>query len=61
MYLNNPDASPDTDPTPENGYAGSYYIFGHGGCYGGEGHCEVTPRRRTTPDPRTRCRRPARS
>jgi tyrosinase len=51
VYLNNPDAGPDTDPTPENGYAGSYYIFGHGGCYGGEGHCEVAPRAPYDPRP----------
>jgi hypothetical protein len=51
IYLNNPDAGPDTDTTPENGYAGSYYIFGHGGCYGGEGHCEVAPRAPYDPRP----------
>ena len=44
VYLNNGDAGPDTEPTPENGYAGSYYVFGHGGCYGDQGHCDVVPR-----------------
>lgn len=51
VYLNNPDADADTDPSAENGYAGSYYIFGHGGCYGGEGHCEVVPRAPYDPRP----------
>jgi tyrosinase len=26
-------------------YVGSYFIFGHGGCFGDEGHCDV-PRER---------------
>jgi tyrosinase len=40
IYLDNPDATAATgreDPT----YAGSFTIFGHGGCFGDEGHCEV--------------------
>ena len=28
----------------EAGHAGSFAIFGHGGCYGGEGHCDVVER-----------------
>jgi tyrosinase len=43
VYLNNPEASADTgydDPS----YAGSYHIFGHGGCLGDPGHCDVKPR-----------------
>jgi tyrosinase len=44
VYVNNPDADGDTERTPENGYAGSFYVFGHGGCYGDEGHCDVKPR-----------------
>jgi hypothetical protein len=50
VFVNNPDADPATDTTIENGYAGSYYIFGHGGCFGDEGHCDVQPR--STYDPR---------
>jgi hypothetical protein len=50
VFVNNPDADSDTDTTIENGYAGSYYIFGHGGCFGDEGHCDVQPR--STYDPR---------
>jgi hypothetical protein len=45
VYLNNPQAGPDTDRSAEAGYAGSYFIFGHGGCLGDEGHCDVLPRR----------------
>jgi hypothetical protein len=50
VYLNNPDANADTgtdDPT----YAGRYYIFGHGGCLGDPGHCDVKPRRLYDPRP----------
>src|SRR5437764_772490 len=50
VYLNNPDADENTgydDPS----YAGSYHIFGHGGCLGDPGHCEVKPRRRYDPRP----------
>lgn len=41
VFLNNPEADENTEPSPENGYAGSFFIFGHGGCFGDEGHCEV--------------------
>jgi len=51
VYLNNPDADAGTDTTDENGYAGSYFIFGHGGCYGDEGHCDVKPRGPYDPRP----------
>jgi tyrosinase len=50
VYLNNPDADADTgkdDPS----YAGSYHVFGHGGCLGDPGHCEVKPRRPYDPRP----------
>ena len=51
VYLNNPDATDQTARTPEAGFAGSYYIFGHGGCLGDEGHCDVKPRRAYDPRP----------
>lgn len=51
VYVNNPDAGADTDTTAENGYAGSYYVFGHGGCYGDQGHCDVVPRSPYDPRP----------
>jgi hypothetical protein len=53
VFLNNPEADENTDLTPENGYAGSFFIFGHGGCFGDEGHCEVDTERAFDPyDPR---------
>jgi len=51
VFLNNPDADESTDLTLDNGYAGSFYIFGHGGCFGDVGHCEVSGQRRAY-DPR---------
>jgi hypothetical protein len=51
IYINNPGADADTEMSEEHGYAGSYYIFGHGGCYGDEGHCDVKPRHPYDPRP----------
>lgn len=42
IFINNPEADEQTPRSPEAGYAGSYVIFGHGGCYGDEGHCDAT-------------------
>ena len=40
-----PEAVESSAPaTPEAGHAGSFAIFGHGGCFGGEGHCDVDER-----------------
>jgi hypothetical protein len=44
VYLNRPDANEQT-PRDVPEYAGSYFIFGHGGCLGDPGHCDVKPRR----------------
>jgi len=44
VYINNPNADANTPPTEANGYAGSYYIFGHGGCFGDVGHCDIPPK-----------------
>jgi hypothetical protein len=44
VFLNNPDANADTPLTPEAGYAGTFHVFGHGGCFGDAGHCEVNDR-----------------
>jgi hypothetical protein len=38
LFINNPEAGTDT-PTTDESYAGSFWIFGHGGCAGDEGHC----------------------
>lgn len=45
IFLNNLDADERTPKTPESGYAGSFHIFGHGGCFGDEGHCDVPEER----------------
>lgn len=50
VYINNPGADADTG-YEDASYAGSYYIFGHGGCLGDEGHCDVTDRRKYDPRP----------
>lgn len=31
VFLDNPDADAETEPVPDNGYAGSVYVYGHGG------------------------------
>ncbi len=41
VFLNNPTADASTPRTAEHGYAGRFVVFGHGGCFGDEGHCEV--------------------
>ncbi len=51
VFLNNPGADGSTGKTAASGYAGSFHIFGHGGCFGDEGHCEVRPRRTYDPRP----------
>ena len=44
VYFNNPKADAGTPKTLAQGYAGSFYIFGHGGCFGDVGHCEINER-----------------
>lgn len=41
VFLNEPQAHPGTDLELERGFAGSFAILGHGGCYGDDGHCKV--------------------
>ncbi|MGI9000479.1 MAG: hypothetical protein ACR2GH_02310 [Pseudonocardia sp.] len=41
LFLNNPAATADTPRTADGGYAGRFTVFGHGGCYGDNGHCDV--------------------
>jgi hypothetical protein len=41
LFLNNPNADVNTPRTLEEGYAGRFTVFGHGGCYGDLGHCDV--------------------
>jgi hypothetical protein len=45
VFLNNPDADENTPLDDRNNYAGAYHIFGHGGCFGDLGHCDIKPRR----------------
>jgi hypothetical protein len=45
VYINNPDADENTPLLASSGYVGSYHIFGHGGCLGDAGHCDVKPLR----------------
>ena len=40
-YLNNPEADETTPRALEQGYGGRFVVFGHGGCYGDLGHCDV--------------------
>lgn len=35
----------DLSPDRRDGYAGFFSIFGHGGCSGDEGHCDIPERR----------------
>ena len=40
IFLNNPKATLETAREPSEGYAGCFNVFGHGACYGEEGHCD---------------------
>lgn len=40
-FLDAPDVDAGTPTEPDAGYAGHFTIFGHGGCVGDKGHCEV--------------------
>ena len=46
VFLDNPKADSDTPRDADSGYAGSFAVFGHGGCYGDEGHCAPNDRLR---------------
>jgi hypothetical protein len=41
VFFDNLDADETTPLDDKHGYAGSFVIFGHGGCAGDEGHCEI--------------------
>ena len=53
VFLNNPHANQKTELRLENGYVGSYHVFGHGGCFGSTGHCDIPKGRRRTFDYRS--------
>jgi len=46
VFLNNPNVNEKTPLDLDNGYVGSYNIFGHGGCVGNLGHCNILPPRK---------------
>jgi hypothetical protein len=51
IFLNRPDADAETQRSDEAaGYAGSFHIFGHGGCFGDVGHCDVPSEPRSAQD-----------
>src|SRR6266516_3166676 len=61
IFLNAPDAD-EKASRGHDAYAGSFWIFGHGGCFGDVGHCDIPPRddpfdlrppHQLTPAPRT--------
>jgi tyrosinase len=41
VFLNNRRANESTPRDAASGYVGSFHIFGHGGCFGDVGHCDV--------------------
>lgn len=41
LYLNNPEVDADAGNDPATGFAGAFTVFGHGACWGDEGHCEI--------------------
>lgn len=41
VFLDNPDADETTPRDQTNGYAGWFSIFGHAGCAGDVGHCDL--------------------
>ena len=41
IFINNNKANSKTRMTIKNSYVGSYFIFGHGKCFGDIGHCEI--------------------
>jgi hypothetical protein len=41
VFVDAPEADVGTPLELEHGFAGSFVVFGHGGCYGDEGHCHV--------------------
>jgi len=51
VFLNNPAATESTAQVVDEGYAGTFHVFGHGGCFGDVGHCDVHPRRLYDPRP----------
>jgi hypothetical protein len=51
VFINNPGANEATERLGEDGYAGSFHVFGHGGCFGDPGHCDIVERGPFDPRP----------
>jgi tyrosinase len=49
VFLDRPGPKPNTSPGRKRGYAGFFTIFGHGGCFGDDGHCDVPDARDRDP------------
>jgi hypothetical protein len=43
IFFNNEQASAGTAGDEAAGYVTAFAVFGHGGCFGEDGHCEVVP------------------
>jgi tyrosinase len=41
VFFDHPDAGAETPLTADAGFAGRFSVFGHGGCFGDEGHCDI--------------------
>jgi tyrosinase len=41
VFFDNAKAEDSTECEEATGYAGSFHVFGHGGCFGELGHCDV--------------------
>lgn len=50
VFFNAPKATGATPRDPAKGYAGRFVVFGHGGCFGQLGHCDVPSVRRDPTD-----------
>lgn len=46
VFVNNPQADAATERVLDHGYAGSFAVFGHNGCFGDAGHCLPDQRHR---------------
>ena len=44
VFVNDPKANGKTKTDGNKNYLGSQHFFGHGGCFGAEGHCDPAPR-----------------
>jgi hypothetical protein len=50
IFFNDPDVDAESASEDRETYAGSFAIFGHATCFGGEGHCEAHEQRRRFDD-----------